>query len=298
VTVLGHKARELRHLLSRPDISRVVGVGDGLSAMLGERHRFDALWASGLSISASHGLPDASLLTMTEFLAAARQIDRATSLPVLADCDTGFGDANMVMRTVREYESAGIAGISIEDQQFPKRNSFCEGPELLPVEDFVVKLRAAKAAQQTDDFVIVARIESLIVGAGLDDALVRARRYREAGADAILIHSKATSEHEVVAFAEFWRQESQGLPLLALPTTYPMVSHEVLHAAGFAMVIYANHAVRAAMEAVDQAFRHLSDSSCSEALEPHIASLQELLTLIGMDRLHGHEPTYGTNGLP
>lgn len=277
------KSARLRELLAGDRLACAVGAGDGLSAMLGERHGFDAVWASGLSISAFYGMPDASIVTMSEFLDVARLIDRATCLPVLADCDTGFGDLNVVMRAVRDYERAGIAGICIEDQQFPKRNSFSAGPELLPVEEFAAKLRAAKAAQASPAFVVVARIESFIVGLGLEDALQRALRYRDAGADAILIHSKAKTDDEVSAFAGAWREIGSPLPLLALPTTYYRTPRETLHMEGFSMLIYANQGVRAAMRAIDEAFRWIRDSPNTEGLESRIASVRELLAFIGMD---------------
>jgi phosphoenolpyruvate phosphomutase len=279
------KTTTLRRRLAGAGITRVVGVNDGLSAMLAEKHGFGGLWASGLAISAAHGVPDASILTMTEFLAAAHVIDQASDLPVLADCDTGFGDVNVVRRMIREYERAGIAGVCIEDKEFPKRNSFSGGQDLADPDEFAAKIRAAKLTQTDPDFVVIARIESLIAGAGLDDALARAEYYEEAGADAILIHSKAAEPDEVLAFAREWRRRPDPLPLVAVPTTYYSVNRRALEEAGFAMVIYANQALRAATRAIDDAFERMEHSESTAALESDLASVDAVLELIGMDEL-------------
>jgi phosphoenolpyruvate phosphomutase len=279
------KPAALRSLLEGADICRAVGVGDGLSAMLAEKHGFEAIWASGLSISAAHGLPDASILTMTEFLGAASMIDAATRLPIIADCDTGFGDVNVVMRMTREYERAGIAAVCIEDKQFPKRNSFTAHQELAPIDEFAMKIRAVKRSQIDPDFAVIARIESLIAGTGLDDALERGERYCEAGADAILIHSKATTAAEVLEFAEVWEQRGNPIPLVAVPTTYYGVSSHALADAGFAMVIYANHPLRAAVRAIDSVLQRISCGDSTEPIEQDLTPVKEVLTLIGMDAI-------------
>lgn len=147
----GRTTTALRARLEREPIARAIGGNDGLVGMLAERHGFDAVWASGLAISTSHGVPDAGILTMTELLAAAQVMTRSTTLPVLADCDTGFGDVNVVTRMVQEYETAGIAGVCIEDKEFPKRNSFTTGQELAEPQAFADKLQAAKQAQTDPD---------------------------------------------------------------------------------------------------------------------------------------------------
>ncbi|HEV3071796.1 MAG TPA: isocitrate lyase/phosphoenolpyruvate mutase family protein [Solirubrobacteraceae bacterium] len=276
----------LRALLAHDTITRAVGAGDGLQARLAERHGFDALWASGLAISAAHAVPDASILTMTEFLTAAQVIDRACELPVLADCDTGFGDVNNVARMVREYERAGIAGVCIEDKEFPKRNSFTDGQELASIAEFTARLLAAKDAQRAPEFVVVARVESLIAGEGIDDALARAACYQDAGADAILIHSKTADGEEVLDFARRWRKRSQPLPLIAVPTTYYSVGWPLLAQAGISMVIYANQALRAAVRAVDDTLERISAAENTAPVESDLASVQDVLALIGMDELH------------
>ena len=279
----------LRRALEGDRPVRVVGAHDAVTAILGERHGFDALWASGLGISTAHGIPDTSILTMTELLDAAMVMERASSLPVVADCDTGFGGIDNVVRMVRLYERAGIAAVCIEDKQFPKRNSFLEGHELADPDEFATRVAAAKEAQADPDFVVIARLESLIAGAGLDDALARASAYADAGADAILVHSKARTADEVIAFATRWRLR-EPTPLVAVPTTYYEASAGTLAAAGFRVVIYANQALRATIAAVDSALATLAESDSSAELEEQIASIPDVFDLVrgsgfGADRL-------------
>jgi phosphoenolpyruvate phosphomutase len=273
------KTTVLRRALEGDGPVRVVGANDAVTALLAERHRFDALWASGLGISTAHGIPDTSILTMTELLDAAMVMERASSLPVIADCDTGFGGIDNVVRMVRLYERAGIAAVCIEDKQFPKRNSFLEGHELADPEEFAARVAAAKEAQSDPDFVVIARLESFIAGAGLDDALARASDYAEAGADAILVHSKAETPDEVIAFARRWRLLDRT-PLVAVPTTYYRASARALAAAGFRVVIYANQALRATISAVDSALESLAENDSSADLEHRVASIQDVFDLV------------------
>jgi phosphoenolpyruvate phosphomutase len=150
---------------------------------------FDTIWASGLEISAANAVPDANILTMKDYLEAASNINEAVSIPVIADCDTGYGNSNNVIRLVKKYEAAGIAAICIEDKCFPKVNSYIPGrQELAPLMEFVGKIMAAKDAQDSPEFMVIARVEALIAGWGLEEAWRRAEAYAEAGADAILIH--------------------------------------------------------------------------------------------------------------
>lgn len=280
------KTADLRAALAQPGIIRVIGAYDGLSAMLGEKSGFDALWASGLCISAAHGVPDASILTMTEFVTAASIMNQATTIPVIADCDTGFGEVNNVIRMVRQYEQAGVAAVCIEDKTFPKRNSLLEGRQQLadPCE-FSAKILAAKQAQMDPDFMIIARLESLNVGAGLEDALQRAELYCAAGADAILVHSKAKTAIEVLEFAAAWRQQSRSTPLVVVPTTYFGVTVDELHSHGIKMVIYANQALRAAIRAMDNVMVAIRQTGTSAPIEELLTSCEELFALLGTDEI-------------
>src|SRR5206468_8780176 len=201
------QAAKLRKLMSRPGIIKTVGAHDALSAKLIEEAGFDAIWASGFGISASlKCIPDGSFLTMTEQLEVTKNIVEAVSIPVIADCDTGFGNALNVMRTVQDYEKAGVAGICIEDNIFPKRCSFYAGVrrELVPTDEHVRKIQAAKAAQSDPDFVVIARTEAFIAGWGTQEALKRARAYAAAGADAVVVHSKSATFDELKDFTTAW----------------------------------------------------------------------------------------------
>jgi phosphoenolpyruvate phosphomutase len=272
------KHARLRDAIARGTFSMAAGVHDGLSARIAADSGFDVLWASGLGISASHAVPDDSVLTMTEFLNAARVINEATDLPVLADCDTGFGDARNVARMVDQYERAGVAGVCIEDKVFPKRNSLGDGPQTQEtIEAFCEKLENAKAAKQDPDFVVVARIETFIQGGPKADALARADAYVAAGADAILIHSKSTDGAEVLDFARTW--PATDVPLLAVPTTYPAVTADELGAAGISMAIYANQALRASVTAMQDSLAHISQHRSTSQLEGQIAGLRDVFAL-------------------
>jgi phosphoenolpyruvate phosphomutase len=279
------KACDLRARLDQPGIVRVIGAYDGMSAILGERHGFDALWASGLAISAAHGVPDASILTMTELLAAAEGMNRVCGLPVIADCDTGFGGVNNIVHMVREYERAGIAAVCIEDKEFPKRNSFLDGGHLLAdVHEFAAKVRAAKLAQVSPHFMVIARVESLVVGASIEDALARACVYRDAGADAILVHSKAQTAEEIGAFAAAWRAMSD-CPLVVVPTTYYAITCSDLLRAGVKVVIYANHSLRAAVQAMSDTLAAIREAGSTAPIEAAIGSVRAIFDLTGTGRI-------------
>ncbi|MEO6595105.1 MAG: isocitrate lyase/PEP mutase family protein, partial [Planctomycetota bacterium] len=181
----------LANLLAKKPQLLVIGAHSGLSARLGERAGFDAIWASGFEISASHGVPDANILDMSEQLAAASHINEAVSIPVIADCDNGYGNAINAAVTARKFARAGIAAICIEDNDFPKRCSFYSDARrrLVSAKEHALKVAACKHSTHGELFVI-ARTEALIAGLGLDCAMERLEAYAEAGADAVLIHSK------------------------------------------------------------------------------------------------------------
>jgi phosphoenolpyruvate phosphomutase len=260
-----------------------VGAHDAMSAQLIEAHGFDAVWVSGFGVSTmQHALPDLNIVTMTETLDAAVRIDGATSLPVVADCDNGFGGFSNVVRTAVEFERMGIAAICLEDNLFPKRNSLYEGEsmrELIPHDEQARRIRAAKRAQQTDSFSIVARVEALIAGHGVEAACERADAYAEAGADAILIHSKDKTLREIEGFLERW-DGLGSIPLVAVPTLFPDFTAEELHAKGFQMVIFANQPMRAAVRAMEETLTMLRDARKPAAADPHIAPVNHIFDLV------------------
>jgi phosphoenolpyruvate phosphomutase len=279
----------LREQLVSDRVLRIAGAYDAVSAIAAERAGFDCLWAGGLAISTAHGVPDASILTMTEHLAATCLLERAVRIPVIADCDTGFGDVNMLDRVVHDYEAAGIAGICIEDKEFPKRNSFVDGNKLTDPHYFAAKLASVKRAQRRPEFVLLARVEALIAGAGMEEALRRGRMYAEAGADAILIHSKAHTPHEIFEFARQWDEVGMRQSLFVVPTTYPALKTVDVANTRVRGVIYANQALRAALRAAEIVFRAIIENGSSEAIEDEIATLREIFNLIGMDSIAERE---------
>jgi phosphoenolpyruvate phosphomutase len=284
-------AVRLRALLRRPGPALVLGAHDALSAKLAEETGFDAVWASGFGISAVNALPDANILTMSETLDAVRRMSDAVRIPVIADCDNGFGNAINVMRTVSEYERAGVAGLCIEDNIFPKRCSFYAGVrrELVPTDEHARKIQAAKAAQRDPDFVVIARTEAFIAGWGTQEALDRARAYADAGADAVLVHSKLSTFDELREFTNAW---DGRCPLVAVPTTYAGMTANDLAAAGFKLVIFANQALRAAVKAMRQALTTLKQEGRPAAVDDRIATLPEIYELVGVSDLQANEQKF------
>ncbi|MFF2745970.1 isocitrate lyase/phosphoenolpyruvate mutase family protein [Kitasatospora sp. NPDC058048] len=277
--------KTLRGLISANAPIRAVGVHDGLSAIMAENAGFEALWAGGLGISTSHGVPDAGILTMTEFLQDAVRIRRASSLPVIADVDAGFGDVNVVRRMVGLYEAEGIDAVCIEDKQYPKRNSFLDGHLLEEPLTFARKIEAAKAAQRGESFMVVARLESLIAGAGMEDALSRAVLYAKAGADAILVHSKERRPDEIAEFCARAGDAGLELPLFAVPTTYHATTVESLHVMGIAVMIYANQLIRGSVTAMEEVLTSLARTSSTTEMEDQIVPVKRLFDLVGTERL-------------
>lgn len=276
-----HPGANLQESLKQERISRVVGAHNALGARVVERSGFDALWVSGLEVSASFGLPDVGLLTMTELLESARHIRNAVEIPVIVDCDTGFGSEVNVVRLVRDSVRTGLAGLCVEDKVFPKRNSFMSGgQELIDTDSFCRKLRAGRRAAGPDEVQLIARTEALVAGEPVEEALRRCELYVEAGADAVLLHAKDRSPERVLRFLEQWPQRA---PVVLVPTTYYEISAEELEAAGAAMVIYANHGMRSAIRAMEETFSTIRDSGSTVKVEERIAPVQEIFALQHVD---------------
>ncbi|MCH8916209.1 MAG: isocitrate lyase/phosphoenolpyruvate mutase family protein [Thaumarchaeota archaeon] len=278
----------LRKMLETKSILRVGGAFDSMSAKLVETHGFDAIWAGSFAISATHALPDASILTMTEFLGVASNMVESCKIPVIADCDTGFGGPSNVSHAVKKYEKSGIAAISIEDKTFPKQNSLLENGrhELISEKDFVSKLIAAKEAKQDQNFMIIARTEALIANLGMKEAIKRARAYEEAGADAILIHSKKSTPDEIFEFAESW---GGNLPLVVVPTSYPTVKLDELVSHKIKIVIYANQTLRAAHAAMSRLLSQIIESESVTQTKEDLSSLEDIFHLQEMYKIKKQE---------
>src|SRR5215210_118018 len=287
-----NNAASLRALLKRPGAIKVVGAHDALSAKLIERAGFDAIWASGFAISASlKCIPDASFIDSSEQLAIERNIAHAVSIPVIADCDTGYGNALNVMRTVNDRERAGVAAICIEDNVYPKRCSFYAGVrrELIPIEEHCGKVKAAKAAQLSPDFVVIARTEALIAGWGQEEALRRAEAYAEAGADAVLIHSKSKKFDELKSVYKAW---SGRVPLVVVPTIFDQTTAREMEEAGAKIIIYANQPVRAAIRAMRDALDLIKSDTRPGAANDRIVSLPEVYDIVGVPQMEQDEKQF------
>lgn len=284
------KAKKLRELFNKDGVIRIAGAHDGITAKLVELNGFDGVWASGFEVSTSYAVPDANILTMTEYLRAASVMNDTVSIPVVADCDTGYGNSNNVMYMVKKYEEAGIAAVTIEDKRFPKVNSYIPGrQELAPIAEFVGKILAAKNAQGSEDFMVIARVEALIAGWGQEEALRRAHAYVEAGADAILIHSKSNTPDEIVSFAKAW---DFSAPLVIVPTSYPMITVDEIKQLGIKMVIYANHGLRAEIRAINEVFSEIRREERLDTINDRIVPMNYVFELQGMIQMKEIEKIY------
>jgi phosphoenolpyruvate phosphomutase len=285
------KTRQLRALLDTSRLDFIMEAHDGLSARIAEEAGFPALWASGLAISASLGVRDNNEASWTQVLEVTEFMADATRVPILVDGDTGFGNFNNFRRIVRKLTDRGLAGVCIEDKLFPKTNSFLRGEAqpLAAAEEFCGKIKAGKDAQTDPDFIIVARTEALIAGWGLKEALRRAEAYRQAGADAIIIHSAKSRPDEILAFLEAWANRH---PVILIPTKYHTTPVEVFARHQVAAVIWANHLVRAAAASMQQTAARIARERSVTGVEEVITPLKEMFRLQGDEELQAAEARY------
>ncbi len=249
------KAAQLRRELTSPELSFLMEAHNGLSAKIVEEAGFRGIWASGLSVSATLGVRDSNEASWTQVLEVLEFMSDATTNPVLVDGDTGYGNFNNLRRLVKKLCQYNIAGVCIEDKLFPKTNSFIgEAQPLANIEEFCGKIKAGKDSQLDDDFSLIARIEALVAGWGIDEALHRAEAYHAAGADAILIHSKLSTADEILAFKHDW---GERCPVVIVPTMYYKTPTEAFRTAGISMVIWANHNLRASISAMRDVCRKI-----------------------------------------
>ncbi len=285
------KSAKLRAMLESPELGFLMEAHNGISARLVEEAGFKGIWGSGLALSAQYGVRDNNEASWTQVVDMLEFMSDVTSIPILLDGDTGYGDFNNMRRLVKKLEQRDIAGVCIEDKQFPKTNSFIGGERqpLAELDEFCGKIKAGKDSQVDPDFCIVARVEALIAGWGVDVALRRAEAYHEAGADAILIHSKLSHPDEILAFAKEWAERS---PLVIVPTKYYSTPTEVFRRAGISVVIWANHLIRAAIASMAAVAREIHDSETLVNVEDQIASVGEIFRLQGADELLHAEQRY------
>jgi phosphoenolpyruvate phosphomutase len=285
------RAAKLRQMLQSAELEFLMEAHNGLSARIVREAGFSGIWASGLSISAQFGVRDNNEASWTQVVDVLEFMADASDLPILLDGDTGYGNFNNMRRLVRKLEQRGIAGVCIEDKQFPKTNSFLNGERqpLADIEEFAGKIAAGKDTQTDPNFSIVARVEALIAGWGMEEALRRAEAYRLAGADAILIHSKLSKPDEILTFAREWARRA---PLVIVPTKYYSTPTDVFRKAGISTVIWANHLVRSSAAAMQNVAKEIFDSQTLVNVEDRIASVNEIFRLQDADEYSAAERLY------
>jgi len=278
-------------MLQSKELEFLMEAHNGLSARIVREAGFKGIWASGLSISAQFGVRDNNEASWTQVVDMLEFMVDASDLPILLDGDTGYGNFNNMRRLVRKLEQRGVAGVCIEDKQFPKTNSFLNGERqpLAEIEEFAGKIAAGKDTQSDPTFCIVARVEALIAGWGMEEALKRAEAYRIAGADAILIHSKLSKPDEILGFAREWSQRS---PLVIVPTKYYSTPTEVFRKAGISTVIWANHSIRSAAAAMQSVTREIFESETLVNVEDRIAPVDEIFRLQDAEEYSAAEQLY------
>lgn len=275
------KNATLRAALRSGTLLTAMAAHNPLAARLAEEAGFGGIWGSGFELSASYAVPDANLLSMGTHLEMMRAIAATVSIPLIADIDTGFGNAVNVHYVVPQYEAAGASAIVMEDKTFPKDTSLrADGrQELVRIEEFQGKVAAAVAARRDPDFVVIARVEALIAGLGQDEALRRARAYEEAGADAILIHSRQKTPDEILAFVHAW---AGRVPLVLVPTAYPQLTEaDIAALRKVAVVIYGNHAIRAAVGAMRAVFAQIRRTGGIQDVDAMLPSVTQIMALQG-----------------
>ena len=278
------KTRQLRDLIESPGLEFLLEAHNGISAKLVQQAGFKGIWASGLAMSAQFCVRDSNEASWTQVVDMLEFMSDATDIPILLDGDTGYGNFNNMRRLVRKLEQRGIAGVCIEDKEFPKTNSFIDSGKqaLADINEFCGKIRAGKDSRQDPDFCIVARVEALIAGWGTDEALKRASAYCEAGADAILIHSRLARPDEILAFAEAW---DGARPLVIVPTKYYSTPVDVFRKAGISLVIWANQMIRASVRAMENTSREIFEQQSLVDVEDLITGVDDIFRLQGADEL-------------
>lgn len=284
--------QRLRELLARPKPLMAPGAADALTARLIAKHGFEAIYMTGAGTTAVRlGMPDVGLLTMNEMVDNAQRIAEASQLPLVADADTGYGGPVNVQRTVRAYERAGVAGIHIEDQQWPKRCGHLAGKSLIPAEEMMAKIRAGLDARNDANFVLIARTDALAVE-GFERAMERCRRYEEAGADMIFLEAPSRPEHLAAIPKAFGKPTLYNM---ASSGKTPFLHIDEIGKLGFKLVIYPNFALLSAITAITRTLTELKGKGTVAGVVNDIASFQEFFNLVGMKEVQEAEAKYGVD---
>ena len=286
-----YRRKRLRQLISMTPIVKVMEAHSGLTGLIvektvvereGKLDQFDAMWISSLCDSTAKGKPDIELVDMTSRFRTIDDIMEVTTKPIIFDGDTG-GLTEHFVYTVRSLERMGVSAVIIEDKKGLKKNSLF-GTEVeqtqASIEEFSEKIAAGKAAQLTDDFMIIARIESLILEKGMEDALERARAFVKAGADGIMIHSRKKDPAEIVDFCDKFREEDKNTPIVVVPSSFNVITEEELAQHGVNIVIYANQLTRSAFPAMQQTAEDILRYHRAKEVDDRLMPIKNIITLI------------------
>ena len=285
------KTTQLKNMLTSKSLEFIMEAHNGMSAVIVQEAGFKGIWGSGLSISAQLGVRDSNEASWTQVLDVLEFMSDRTSIPILLDGDTGYGNFNNARRLVHKLEQRGIAGVCLEDKLFPKTNSLLDGAKqtLANIPEFAKKIQACKDTAKDSDFVVVARVEAFIAGWGLEEALKRAEAYKAAGADAILMHSKKADSSEIESFLKAWGDK---LPVVIVPTKYYKTPTDDFRKWGVSMVIWANHNIRSSVKAMQETTKLIHDNESLVPVEPKCVSVQEIFRLQDMAELKVAEDKY------
>lgn len=290
------KTTQLRNMLNSNELEFLMEAHNGISAKIAEEAGFKGIWGSGLSISAQLGVRDNNEASWTQVLEVVEFMSDATKIPILLDGDTGYGNFNNMRRLVTKLEQRGVAGVCIEDKIFPKTNSFLrtEAQPLADIEEFCGKIKAGQDTKLDDDFNIIARVEALIAGWGMGEALKRAEAYRLAGANGILMHSKISKPDEILAFMKEWGERSKSCPIVIVPTKYYATPTNAFREANISVCIWANHQMRMAVTAMQNVTKQIFEEQSLINVEDKIVSVAELFRLQNDKELEAAEKLYLT----
>jgi phosphoenolpyruvate phosphomutase len=290
---LPSKALALKQMLSnKKQLGYIMEAHSGLSARIVQEQGFKAIWGSGLSVSASLGVRDNNEASWTQVCEVFEYMSNATDIPILVDADTGYGNFNNARMLVKKLEQIGIAGACIEDKLFPKTNSLLDERSAQPLADmkeFANKITAMKDTQTDENFCVVARIESFIAGWPLEEALARANAYSEAGADAILVHSKKKTPEDIENFMKHWDKPT---PIVIVPTNYPNTPVARYNELGISSIIWANHNVRASIKAMQDTTKMIYEQQSLVEASKDIATVKDIFRLQNQDEYLSAEDKY------
>jgi phosphoenolpyruvate phosphomutase len=288
------KTTQLRNMLNSSELEFLMEAHNGMSAKIAEEAGFKGIWGSGLSISAALGVRDNNEASWTQVLEVVEFMSDATTIPILLDGDTGYGNFNNMRRLVTKLEQRGVAGVCIEDKIFPKTNSFLrtEAQPLADMDEFCGKIKAGQDTKLDSDFNIIARVEALIAGWGMGEALKRADAYRLAGANGILMHSKISKPDEILAFMKEWGERSKSCPIVIVPTKYYATPTNAFREANISVCIWANHQMRMAVTAMQNITKTIFEEQSLMNVEDKIVSVAELFRLQNDKELEAAEKLY------